>query len=110
MREALETLVLVLTPFAPHIAAELGSTLNPEIDIEKVAWPQFNPELIRSEEILIVVQVNGKVRQKLSVPEGIDDETLKSRALEDEKIKEWTNDKSPRKIIVVPKKLVNIVV
>jgi leucyl-tRNA synthetase len=110
LREALESLVLVLAPFAPHIAAELGSILSPEIDIEKVSWPQFNPELIRSEEILIVIQVNGKVRQKLSVPESIDDETLKSRALEDEKIKEWTNNKPPRKIIVVPKKLVNIVV
>jgi leucyl-tRNA synthetase len=110
LREALESLVLVLAPFAPHIASELGSTLSPGIDIEKVSWPQFNPELIRSEEILIIVQVNGKVRQKLSVPEGIDDEKLKSRALEDEKIKEWTNGKPPRKIIVVPKKLVNIVV
>ncbi len=110
LREALESLVLVLAPFAPHIASELGSILSPEIDIEKVTWPQFNPELIRSEEILIVVQVNGKVRLKLSVPEGIDDETLKGRVLEDEKIKEWTNDKPPRKIIVVPKKLVNIVV
>ncbi len=110
LREALESLILVLAPFAPHIASELGSTLNPEIDIEKTSWPQFDPELIRSEEILIVVQINGKVRQKLSVPESIDDEALKSRVLEDEKVKEWTNDKPPRKIIVVPKKLVNIVV
>ncbi len=110
LREALESLILVLAPFAPHIASELGSTLSPEVNIEKVSWPKFDPELIRSEEILIVVQINGKVRQKLSVSESIDDKTLKSLALEDEKVKEWTNGKSPKKIIVVPKKLVNIVV
>ncbi len=110
LREALESLVLVLAPFAPHIAAELGSVLNPEIDIEKVSWPEFDPELIRAEEVVIVVQVNGKVRQKFSVPENIDEETLKTRILEDEKIKEWTKDKIPKKIIVVPKKLVNVVV
>jgi leucyl-tRNA synthetase len=110
LREALESLVLVLAPFAPHIAAELGSILSPEIDIEKVSWPEFDPEIIRSEEIVIVVQVNGKVRQKFSVPENIDEETLKARILGDEKIKEWTKDKLPKKIIVVPKKLVNVVI
>ncbi len=110
LREALEALVLMLAPFAPHIASELGSTLQPEIDIEKVSWPKYVPELIRSEEIIIVVQVNGKVRQKISVLESIDDEALKTRVLNDEKVKEWTKEETPRKIIIVPKKLINIVV
>ena len=110
MREALESLILVLAPFAPHIAAELGSTLIPKIDIEKVSWPQFNPKLIYSKEVLIVIQINGKVRQKLLVPENIDEEELKNRVLKDKKVKEWTNGEPPRKIIVVPKKLVNIVI
>ncbi|MEC7640919.1 MAG: leucine--tRNA ligase, partial [Nitrospinota bacterium] len=110
LREAAESLIKVLSPFAPHIAAEMGSLLGYGTVVDDSSWPQYNEDLIRAEELLIVVQVNGKVRQRLSVHAGIGEEELKSRVLEDAKIGEHTQGKSVKKIIVVPNKLVNIVV
>ena len=74
------------------------------------SWPLYNEALTQTDEILIVLQVNGKVRQKLKIEAGISDEDLKSLALIDPKILEWTQDKEIKKVIIVPKKLVNIVV
>ena len=76
----------------------------------KAGWPEYNKKYLRTDEIEIVIQVNGKVRQKLSVAEGIDEESLKAKSLEDPRIQEWTDGKEVKKVIVVPKKLVNIVV
>ena len=73
-------------------------------------WPKYKEELTQTDDILIVLQVNGKVRQKLKIEAGINDEDLKSLALIDPKILEWTQDKEIKKVIIVPKKLVNIVV
>ncbi len=73
-------------------------------------WPQYKEELTQTDEILIVFQVNGKVRQKVQIEAGISDKDLKSLALSDPKIQEWIQDKEIKKIIIVPKKLVNIVV
>jgi len=110
VREALETLVLTLSPFAPHIAEELGSLMGLSKTLDQTAWPQYIESLTQTDEILIVLQVNGKVRQKISVESGISDDDLKTRSLEDLKIKEWTQGKEVKKVIVIPKKLVNIVV
>jgi leucyl-tRNA synthetase len=110
VREALETLVLTLSPFAPHIAEELGSLMGLSKTLDQTAWPQYLESLTQTDEILIVLQVNGKVRQKISVESGISDDDLKTRSLEDLKIKEWTQGKEVKKVIVIPKKLVNIVV
>ena len=109
-KEAMETLVLVLSPFAPHIAEEMWEQMGHSGATHQAAWPEHNEEFLKSDEIEIVVQVNGKVRQKLSVPSGIDEESLKVKSLEDPRIQEWTNGKEVKKVIVVPKKLVNIVV
>tara|TARA_B100000686_G_scaffold320175_1_gene371565 strand:- start:15395 stop:17893 length:2499 start_codon:yes stop_codon:yes gene_type:complete len=108
--EALENLALTLSPFAPHIASEMWSSLHPGGQVHNARWPNFDPEVAKAEEILIVVQVNGKVRQRLAVSADIGQEELKFLALADEKVREWTQDKDPRKVIVVPKKLVNIVI
>jgi leucyl-tRNA synthetase len=108
IRESLEALILTLWPFAPHIAEEMATLLN-FLEPEK-SWPIYNEELTKTDEILIVLQVNGKVRQKLQIEVGISDEDLKSLALSDPKILEWTQDKEVKKVIIVPKKLVNIVV
>ena len=110
VREALETLALTLSPFAPHIAEELGSLMGLSKTLDQTAWPQYIESLTQTVEILIVLQVNGKVRQKISVESGISDDDLKTRSLEDLKIKEWTQGKEVKKVIVIPKKLVNIVV
>ena len=73
-------------------------------------WQEFDPELAKEEEIEIVVQVNGRIRAKFSAPEDISPDELEKRALEDEKILAHLEGKTVRKVIVVPKKLVNVVV
>ena len=110
VREALETLTLTLSPFAPHIAEEMGSVLGLSNTLDQLDWPQYQENLTQTDEMLIVLQVNGKVRQKISVEAGISEDDLKTRALEDPKILEWTKGKEIKKVIVIPKKLVNIVV
>ncbi len=108
IRESMEALILTLSPFAPHIAEEMAALLN--FSGPEKSWPLYKEELTQTDEILIVLQVNGKVRQKLQIEAGISDEDLKSLALSDPKIREWTQDKEIKKVIIVPKKLVNIVV
>jgi len=110
MRFAIEKLLLLLNPFCPHIAEELWEALGMAPGLQEQAWPGYDPEAAREEEVELVVQVNGKVRAKLMVPQGLTDEALKEKALEDTKIKEFTGGKTIRNIIVVKGKLVNIVV
>ena len=76
----------------------------------KEPWPSYDPELIKSEEITIVVQINGKVRGRIMAGADIDEEGIKKAVLSDEKIKEWIAGKEIKKLVVVPKKLVSIVV
>ncbi len=109
VKEALDSLVLLLSVFAPHIAEELWAALGREGTAGQQAWPRFHEELIRTEEILIVVQVNGKVRQKIEVDAEIGEDDLKARVQDDPKIREWLEGKTIKKVVVVPKKLVNIV-
>ena len=108
IRESMEALTITLSPFAPHIAEEMATLLN--FSCTEKPWPQYKERLTQTDEILIVFQVNGKVRQKVQIEAGISDEDLKSLALSDPKIQEWTQDKEIKKVIIVPKKLVNIVV
>ena len=109
-KEALETLILLLSPFAPHIAEEMWEQMGRTETLHQTRWPEYNERYLKADAIEIVIQVNGKVRQKLSVPAGIDEESLKAQSLADPRIQEWTNGKEVKKVIIVPKKLVNIVV
>jgi leucyl-tRNA synthetase len=109
-QSALEPFVLLLSPFAPHIAEELWHALGGNETLAYQPWPRYDPDLIRAEEIEVPVQVNGKVRSRLTVPADIDDDALKTRALEDPRVRAAMEGKQVRKIIVVPRKLVNIVV
>ena len=110
VRESFDTLILLLSPFAPHIAEEMWSMLGHKTSTVQVEWPVFNKSLTTTEELLIVVQVNGKVRQRITVPVSASQEDIKSQALNDTKIGEQTRGKEIKKVIVVPGKLVNIVV
>ena len=110
VRESFDTLILLLSPFAPHIAEEMWSLLGHETSIVQVEWPVFNKDFTTTEELLIVVQLNGKVRQRITVSASASQEDIKSLALNDSKIKEQTKDREIKKVIVVPGKLVNIVV
>jgi leucyl-tRNA synthetase len=103
-------LVLLLAPFAPFLAAEMWSVLGETSTLLKEPWPQFDPELTKEEEIEIPVQVNGKLRGRVTVHAGSPDEFVRQRALDDEKVKAAMDGKVVVKVIVVPGKLVNIVV
>jgi leucyl-tRNA synthetase len=109
-RSVLEPFVLLLSPFAPHLAEELWCTLGHPHTLAYEPWPRFDTDLTRAEEIEVPVQINGKVRSKLIAPAGISDTELRDIALADERIRELISGKSILKVIVVPGKLVNIVV
>ena len=108
--EAIQTLILMLGPFAPHIAEEMWSELGHSRTVDQTPWPTLESSLTQADEILIVVQVNGKVRQKITVNAAASQEDVRKFSLEDSKIQEWIQGKEIKKIIIVPKKLVNIVV
>ncbi|MGE5576755.1 MAG: leucine--tRNA ligase [Syntrophothermus sp.] len=110
LRELVDTLLLLLAPFAPHITEELWHELGNSRSIHSLPWPSYDPVALAAEEMTIVVQVNGKVRDRLTVPVDIEQEELKAAALSLEKVKEFTGGKSIGNVVVVPKKLVNIVV
>jgi len=109
-RSSLQTLVLLLAPFAPHLAEELWHALGHKQSLAYEPWPKFDPALTKETEVEIPVQINGKLRSKISAPADIDETALREQALADPRIKELIAGKQVRKVIVVPKKLVNIVV
>ncbi len=109
LRKAIETMVLLLSPFAPHICEELWKILGNKPSIGQRDWPTYAPKAIIEEEILIVIQVDGRLRSRISVPAELDDEEIKEKTLADERIKKFISGKKIKKVIVVPKKLVNIV-
>ncbi len=107
--EAVESLLLLLAPMAPHITEELWQRRGLPYSIHQQAWPTWDEEVAREDSIDLVVQVNGKVRDRIRVPAGTDDETLSDLALASARIQQWLNGESPKKVIVVGGKLVNIV-
>ncbi len=109
-RAVLEPFVLLLAPYAPHIAEELWAALGHGPTLAYEPWPGYDPELVKADSIEVPVQVNGKLRAKLRVPAEIDDAALKAAALADAKVIEALAGKTPKKVIVVPRKLVNFVV
>ncbi|MDP1620079.1 MAG: class I tRNA ligase family protein [bacterium] len=109
-RESYRLFVKILSPFAPHIAEEIWGKLGNAESVFVSAWPDYDPGLIKDEEINLVVQVNGKMRDMLKVGADIDQDGAKAVALESEKIKAYVAGKEIRKIIFVPGKLLNIVV
>jgi len=111
VREALQALVVMLTPFAPHAAEEMWEALGHEGGLLKSArWPQADPELARSEELEIPIQVNGKLRSRLVTSPEVSEAELRAAALADEKIRSLIEGHEVVKVIVVPQRLVNIVV
>ncbi|MCX7788485.1 MAG: leucine--tRNA ligase [Spirochaetes bacterium] len=108
-RKAWEPFVLLLAPYAPHLAEELWEKLGNPPSISQVPFPSWDEELAKDEEVTIVIQVNGKVRAKVQANAGLSEEELKTLALNQQRIQDLVNGKTPRKIITVPDKLVNIV-
>ncbi len=109
VREVATKTVLLMGPFAPHVAEELWHELGHEGFILKAAWPEADPELAREDQIEVPVQVNGKLRSRLSIARGMDRAEVERLAREDAKIQAHVDGKTIRKVVVVPDKLVNIV-
>ena len=109
-RELARDLILLLAPFAPYLAHELWETLGEKGNLLRAPWPKYDPALAKEDEIEIPVQINGKLRSRLLVPAGANEEFVRERALADEKVRAAMNGKQVAKIILVPGKLVNIVI
>ena len=110
LHELLRTLVLLLAPFAPYLAAELWEELGEEGAVLRTHWPKSDPELAREDELEVPVQMNGKLVTVVRVPSDADRTQIESAALGDEKVKSRLDGKNVAKVIVVPGKLVNLVV
>ncbi len=108
--EAMECFILALSPFAPHVADELWEAYGFEGFTLQHCFPDYDENLARAEEFELVIQVNGKVRDKLTVPADISREAMERLALESPRVQAYLEGKPPRKVIVVPGKLVNVVV
>jgi leucyl-tRNA synthetase len=109
--EALDALVLMLTPFSPHIAEEMWEALGHDGGLLRSGfWPQADPELARSDELEIPIQVNGKLRSRVVASREVTEDQLRTAALNDEKIRGLIEGREVVKVIVVPQRLVNIVV
>ena len=109
MREAIETAVLLLSPFVPHFAEELWEALGNRTSIITRSWPEYDPQAVQEDDILIVIQVNGKLRDRMTIPASYGEEDVKAWALKSDKIRKLTEGKGIKRVILVPKKLVNIV-
>ena len=110
LRSLVETMILLLSPFAPHVCEEIWEILGHEESLNFVSWPRYDAKLAQEEEIEIVVQISGKVRSRFLASVGISKEEMETAALKDEKVKSHLERKTIRKIVTIPGKLVNIVV
>ncbi|MBX0326802.1 leucine--tRNA ligase [Oscillochloris sp. ZM17-4] len=108
--EATEALVLLIAPVAPHMAEELWARTGRGYSVHQQPWPAADPALAAEDEVEVVLQVNGKVRDKLTVPVGASEDQLRALAMESDRVRSHIGEKSIRKVIVVPGKLVNVVV
>ncbi|GMR05068.1 MAG: leucine--tRNA ligase [Thermodesulfobacteriota bacterium] len=109
-RESVETVVLLLAPFAPHITEELWQRLGNETPLYKSKWPVLSEDALVKDEVTLVVQVNGRVRAKVVVPVDSTDDDVKEAVMKDARVAEWAGGKELKKFIHVPGRLVNLVV
>jgi leucyl-tRNA synthetase len=109
-KHGLETLILLLAPFVPHMASELWCELGHGERVDEVAWPSYSADALEEEQLLIIVQVNGKVRGKITVPADMTQERIEAHALVDPKVAGLLDGKKVRRVVYVPRRLVNIVV
>jgi leucyl-tRNA synthetase len=110
VRELLTSLVLLLQPFAPHLAAELWEELGGEGAVLRASWPKSDPGLAKEDELEIPVQINGKLVAVVRVPSDASPKDIETAALADEKVQSRSAGKTVAKIIVVPGRAVNLVV
>ena len=106
--EAVDSLLLMLAPVAPHVTEELWRRRH-DTSVHASPWPEVDEQAAAEDTIRLVVQVNGKVRDQIDVPAGSTDEELEATALASPKVADWIDGKTVRKVVVVPGRLVNVV-
>lgn len=109
-RQVFMRLIIMLAPIVPHFAEELWQSLGNKQSIFKAGWPEYDPNFLIEDIVVMVIQVNGKVRSKIEVPAAVSEDKLKELVLSDEKLKPWLQNKPVKNLIIVPQKLVNIVI
>lgn len=109
LSSAISSVLVVLSPIAPHICAELWATMGHTRTLVQEPWPVYDPEALKTAEITIVIQVNGKLRSQINVPAEADAQSIEALALADENIVRHIEGKNIVKVIVIPGKLVNVV-
>src|SRR3954452_22473645 len=107
IREALDALILMVSPFAPHMAEELWQMIGHATGLMHAGWPSYDPEIAKADEVVVPVQINGKVRARLTVPASLSDDELRERALADASVKSHTAGKTVRKVVVAKGPLVS---
>jgi len=109
-KDFIEKFLILLSPFAPHICEELWLRFGNKNTISKESWPEYDEKLIKEETITLVIQVNGKVRDKMAVEADILEDEVKKLTLAREKVKRWIEGKEITKVVFVPGKLINLVI
>ena len=109
-KEILNKLIILLAPFAPHVSEELWEVLGNTTSVCDAQWPKWNEEYLKEDVVNYAISFNGKARFNMEFPAGAAKETIQEEALKDERSKKWIEGKIPKKVIVVPNKLINIVV
>ena len=109
LKEAVKAVIMLLSPFVPHIAEELWQKLGEKKSLLKTPWPVYDEKLILEESVMIPIQINGKMRSKINVPLGAKDEVLKEKALADKKVETHLKNLTIKKWVIIPNKLINIV-
>jgi len=109
LNEAIKTVVILLSPFVPHAAEELWEALGGTPGMVRIHWPSYDPEMLKQEEILIVIQVNGKKRGEITVPADASEDEVKQTAMAEANVQRFVEGKTIRKMVLVPGKLLNIV-
>jgi leucyl-tRNA synthetase len=109
LREAVETILLLLGPFSPHVAEELWSQLGHAESIFARRWPEADPAVLAKEDVTVVVQVDGKVRGRLTLAVDAAETIARERALDDDRVRPWLKGRRVARVVVVPNRLVNIV-
>jgi leucyl-tRNA synthetase len=109
-REALETMVLLAAPMMPHLAEECWRALGHDLLVAETPWPKHDPALLKTDTVIIAIQVNGKRRGEVTVARDADNKTVEQAALAEDGVKRTLAGVTPKKIIVVPGRIVNIVI
>ena len=109
IRFAIETVTLLLSPIVPHFAEELWEVLGHNTSVLLSPWPVYREDALTEDDLLVVVQVNGKLRSKFNIGPDADDDAIKERAMLDANVGKFIQGRQVKKVIVVKKKLVNIV-